>query len=247
MSGLSLSGGSAVQGGILLAPGEGTPLQFGPDEHFVWKATGATTNDVLDICELTALPHAGPPTHIHWRTDECFYILEGTFMIEAGDRRIIAPAGAFVFVPRGMAHAWHNISTEPGRMLLTFTPGGAKRYFEDLAPLLDGPVEDERLLPILHTRRGACRFTTDRVALPASALTALLTPVLPLLLSCAGYAPYQNNIGAERRQRPGCAATPGSAPARERMRYSLWRLVPRSSRQWSPPGSGLLQAPMKGT
>jgi len=138
------------QRGLLHGPGEGVELQFGPSEQLVWKATGATTQGVLDTAELKALPQASAPEHIHHWNDESFYILEGTFRIKVGERWIDAPAGTFAFVPRGTAHAWLNVGAEPGRILLVFTPGGAHHYFEDLAPLLDGLVDPERLLPILH-------------------------------------------------------------------------------------------------
>ncbi len=141
---------SLIHTGLLLGPGEGVELQFGPGEQLVWKATGATTQGVLDTAELKALPQANAPEHIHHWNDESFYILEGTFRLKVGERWIDAPAGTFAFVPRGTAHAWLNVGAEPGRILLVFTPGGAHQYFEDLTPLLGGTVDPERLVPILH-------------------------------------------------------------------------------------------------
>ena len=84
--------------------------------------------------EWEAAPGApSTPLHLHRATDEALYILEGTFGFQVGDRTVELSAGAFVFVPRGLEHAFWNEGTTPARMLVTISPPGFERYFEELA------------------------------------------------------------------------------------------------------------------
>ena len=73
---------------------------------------------------------AGPPLHIHPHTDEAFYIAEGEMTFQLGDREVVAGAGAFVFVPRGMVHTARNSGPGPMRGLLLLSPGGAEHIFQ---------------------------------------------------------------------------------------------------------------------
>ena len=66
-------------------------------------------------------------------TDEAFYILEGRFGFQAGEQTVEALPGTFVFVPKGLAHAFWNAGPIPAKMLITISPPGFERYFEELA------------------------------------------------------------------------------------------------------------------
>jgi len=76
-------------------------------------------------------PNGGPPFHIHQHEDETFYVLEGTPTFRLGDDTIVAGPGDFVNVPKGTPHCFHNASDAPVRMILTFTPAGIERFFEE--------------------------------------------------------------------------------------------------------------------
>jgi uncharacterized RmlC-like cupin family protein len=58
-------------------------------------------------------------------------VLEGTPTFRLGDDRIVAGPGDFVNVPQGVLHCFRNLSEEPVRMILTFTPAGIERFFEE--------------------------------------------------------------------------------------------------------------------
>ena len=45
------------------------------------------------------------------------------------------PAGSYVLIPRGTAHAQGNRGKLPARILLTMTPGGFERSFKDRVDL----------------------------------------------------------------------------------------------------------------
>ena len=76
-------------------------------------------------------PQGGPPPHIHLNEDETFYVLEGTPTFRLGDERIVAGPGDFVNVPKGVVHCFRNFSDKPLRMILTFTPAGIEKFFEE--------------------------------------------------------------------------------------------------------------------
>jgi quercetin dioxygenase-like cupin family protein len=70
-----------------------------------------------------------PPPHSHPHTDEAFYIAEGEMTFQLGDREVVAGAGAFVFIPRGMVHTAWNSGPGPMRGLLVLSPGNAEHIF----------------------------------------------------------------------------------------------------------------------
>ena len=78
----------------------------------------------------------GPPLHIHHRTDEGFYVLEGTFGFQSGERVIHGPAGAYVFVRRGLPHTYWNDGPNPARVLILISPPDFAPYFEALSARL---------------------------------------------------------------------------------------------------------------
>ena len=87
----------------------------------------------------------GTPLHIHRETDEAFYVLEGTFGFRAGERTFEGGVAAFVFVPKGVEHAYWNAGATPARMLITISPPGFERYFEELAEGLASAGDDEQV------------------------------------------------------------------------------------------------------
>ena len=80
--------------------------------------------------EALVPPGGGPPPHVHTREDETFYVLEGEVEFLLGDELVQAGAGHFVNVPRGTVHRFTNTGTETARLVLTFTPAGIERWFE---------------------------------------------------------------------------------------------------------------------
>ena len=72
-----------------------------------------------------------------------YYILEGDLRFKAYDRLFDAPAGSFMFIPRGTPHCFQNVGDVPARILVIFAPGGMERFFEGIAALPPGPVDPE--------------------------------------------------------------------------------------------------------
>ena len=75
----------------------------------------------------------GPLPHLHRDHEETFYVLEGELAVRVGERRITAPVGSFVVIPRGVVHQPSNPTAEPARVLLIFSPAGMEHFFEEAA------------------------------------------------------------------------------------------------------------------
>ena len=94
-------------------------------------ATRDQTGGALGVFRQTIAPKSGPPAHIHRAEDEFFYVVSGEFTFKLGDRIVSAPARSIVFVPRGTAHTFQNVGTEPGVLLVGVTPGGFEKMFAE--------------------------------------------------------------------------------------------------------------------
>jgi mannose-6-phosphate isomerase-like protein (cupin superfamily) len=112
------------------AAGEG-PSFWGPGDLYTFLVTGDESGGAYFSMLAVVPPGGGPPPHVHEREDETFFILEGAPTFRLGDERIVAGPGDFVNVPRGELHCFRNFGDEPVRMILTFTPAGIERFFEE--------------------------------------------------------------------------------------------------------------------
>ena len=107
------------------------PAYWGPGDEVTFLITGEETDGAVFMAELSIPPAGGPPPHIHHREDESFYIRQGTLAIRVGDRTVHASPGDFVHVPRGTVHSFKNTGNGFAKMLVTFTPAGMEKFFEE--------------------------------------------------------------------------------------------------------------------
>ena len=122
---------------------------------YTFKATAEDTGGALLFVDASVPPQAGPPPHIDHRVDEAFYVLEGEIEFLEGDRTFVAGTGSFVFIPKGVVHAFKNVGTGTARMLAAVMPAGLEEYFreagrpagEGAAPP-PGPEEIRRLIAL---------------------------------------------------------------------------------------------------
>ena len=103
-------------------------------------ADSAATGGTLGLVESRMPPGRWVPAHLHRREAEAWYVLEGELTFRFGDRTAVAPAGAFVFSPPGVAHSFGNAGERPARYLELFVPGGFEGLLVERAAL-------ERALP----------------------------------------------------------------------------------------------------
>jgi quercetin dioxygenase-like cupin family protein len=126
--------------GIVLLPGERETLSMpGNKMSFVHREP----DSAFSMVEWVAEPGApGSSVHIHRVTDEAFYVLEGTFGFQLGEETVEGSAGAFVFAPKGIEHAFWNQGPSLARMLLMISPPCFERYLEELANGLTAVGDD---------------------------------------------------------------------------------------------------------
>ena len=76
--------------------------------------------------------------------------------MKLGDTVREAPAGSFIFIPRGTAHTWQNVGAEPLRFFATIMPAATafEEFFKHYAQL---PVEERGVAAFarLATETGA--------------------------------------------------------------------------------------------
>lgn len=84
----------------------------------------------------------GPPTHVHERAAQGFYVLEGELKITIDGHTSTAGAGAAFWIPPGTPHTY-DIVSETARVLDLYSPGG----FDDRLAFLATPALDPTLRP----------------------------------------------------------------------------------------------------
>ena len=89
---------------FVAAPGDGRTVKNPAGGLLAFTARGEQTGGALTVFESTAAPGEGPPLHRHAREDEVFYVLRGRLRVKLGTTIHEAPAGSFVFIPRGVPH-----------------------------------------------------------------------------------------------------------------------------------------------
>lgn len=126
---------------IVAGPGEGEAL-WSFESLATVKATAETTAGAVAVIELRAPRGSGSPLHVHTREDEWFYVIEGQLTFWVGGETIVAPAGSFVFGPKGIPHTF-VVDSEEARFLLVAEPAGFERFMR----VAGGPAERLEIPP----------------------------------------------------------------------------------------------------
>ncbi len=85
-------------------------------------ATAAATDGAFSLLLSHAPPGDGAPLHVHRDESESFFVLAGTYRIWCGDDTFEAGVQDFVYLPRGVPHAWRVVSEMAGRKLILAVP-----------------------------------------------------------------------------------------------------------------------------
>jgi mannose-6-phosphate isomerase-like protein (cupin superfamily) len=95
----------------------------------------------------------GPWTvpHVHQKSEESFFILDGRFTFTLGDGEVEAGPGSFVLVARGTRHVM-RAAPGGGRFLTLWTPGGLEAMFVELSRLAPDSLRDPAVRTMLSTR-----------------------------------------------------------------------------------------------
>ncbi len=121
----------AWKNGLLIPPGEGEAVWL-LDELVTFKVGAVETNDSLSVNEVSAGPSGGPPLHVHHRSGEAIYVLEGALTLKLGRLTRRLAAGAFVYIPTGLPHAYRVDGKTPAKLLVLYGPAGYENFCREI-------------------------------------------------------------------------------------------------------------------
>lgn len=113
-----------------------------PGERIAVRLSSCDTNGAYAVVESLAAPGCCVAMHLHQKEEEHFVVLEGTYRVAVEDKIFDVAPGTSVAVPKGVPHAWRNLSSSPGRLLAIFTPGGFERLVQEVISAPAGNVEE---------------------------------------------------------------------------------------------------------
>ena len=126
-------GGRPASDAVIRPRGEGDSISAGPSS-VLFKAEGDDTEGTFSLTETTIAPgFPGPVRHVHRRTVDSFYVLEGELSVVLEDGEAAVGAGAYALVPPGTPHTFSNPSGGAVRMLNLMAPGGFEQYLKEMA------------------------------------------------------------------------------------------------------------------
>jgi len=127
---------------LVIRPGDGTTFQLGGISARTIVDT-TKTNGALAIVEAPIAPKTlAGPLHTHHNEDALWYVLEGEFAAQVGDRDFHEGPGTVVMAPRGIPHTYWNPGAEPARYLEMAWPAGLERFLEQMGLLAAAPTDD---------------------------------------------------------------------------------------------------------
>ena len=98
-----------------------------------YLATGDETDGKFFLSE-TIIPAGdnGPPTHIHSKEDEGFYLKKGNLTFIIDGKEIELKEGEYLNIEKGEKHTWRNKTEFDAELLVTFVPAGIENMFREL-------------------------------------------------------------------------------------------------------------------
>ncbi|MES9523543.1 cupin domain-containing protein [Streptomyces capoamus] len=156
--------------GLYVPPGHGRVVAT-PAQRVTFKVTG-THSRMASTFEVEVPPGFDVGAHVHTRSEELFYVLEGELDVLAFEPRVRTPdnwrrwescsgnlvvratPGTVIVVPPGCPHAFANPTEAPARMFFQASPPpDHERYFEELLEILaDGGPPDQEAIEALRAK-----------------------------------------------------------------------------------------------
>ncbi|MFI5686908.1 cupin domain-containing protein [Streptomyces sp. NPDC051636] len=156
--------------GLLVPPGHGRVVQT-PAQRVTFKVTGMHSR-MASTFEVEVPPGFDVGAHVHTRSEELFYVLEGELDVLAfeprirtpdnwrkwesssGSRVVRATPGTVIVVPPGCPHAFANPTDAPAKMFFQASPPpDHELYFEELLEILgNGGPPDQQAIEELRAK-----------------------------------------------------------------------------------------------
>ncbi|WP_122818981.1 cupin domain-containing protein [Nocardioides pantholopis] len=90
------------------------------------------TGGGLGVALVTQPPGIATPLHRHEREAEALFLLEGELSYRAGEATYELSAGWFLYLPRGVPHAFRIRGDRPARFLSLTVPGGLLGLYDEV-------------------------------------------------------------------------------------------------------------------
>lgn len=107
------------------------------------KASHAHTRGAFTLLEQISPPGFAAPPHVHDAEEEAFYVLEGQLQVTCGEQTWTVAPGGFVFLPRGIPHAFSVLGNRGAKLLQITSPAD----FEQFAAEAGEPASTQTLPP----------------------------------------------------------------------------------------------------
>jgi mannose-6-phosphate isomerase-like protein (cupin superfamily) len=93
------------------------------------KASVSSTGGHFSLIESHTA--GGAPWHVHSREDEYFYVVDGEITVWCGNDEFHAGPRSFVFLPRGIPHAWDVKSAGKATVLMMTVPAMLEEFLRE--------------------------------------------------------------------------------------------------------------------
>jgi quercetin dioxygenase-like cupin family protein len=118
------------------------PMTWAMGGLFERLVSGDETADQVGASIMTLPPGVATPLHLHTHEAEAFYLLDGTMTYRAGEELHKLAGGDFIYLPRGLPHAFRVTGSAPVRFLGLTVPGRLLGLYDEV-----GIPAAERRLP----------------------------------------------------------------------------------------------------
>ena len=129
--------------------------------EIVGKIMSTQTNGEYAVVVSTAPPNGGPPLHFHERENELFFVVDGNYEFQCGEKKFIVSKGAIIHLPRKIPHRFRNIGEQPGVLMNTITPGGFENFFKEIDRLPKANPLDRSIVRSIASKYGLKFLTED--------------------------------------------------------------------------------------
>ena len=85
------------------------------------------------VLEMTLPVGSAPPLHVHDTLDDTWYILDGQMVVRCGAEALVARAGDWVSMPRGVPHAFRVVGQREARILLVHDNASFRDLIRDIS------------------------------------------------------------------------------------------------------------------
>lgn len=117
---------------VIVPDGVGERWEMEPGRPATFRILSSQTEGAAAVFEERVPAGAGTPLHIHHTSDELILVRSGSFRFRTGDNHEDVGPNGWVFIPRGLVHAWRNVGDEDGDLSFVFTPAEGAVCFEEL-------------------------------------------------------------------------------------------------------------------